>query len=277
MRDFAVSPLPAWVERLWAEVGLAVVLGLVLATLGPFRTFESDPLQRMGFWIGLSAVWFVLVLVVDSLLDCSPLADRIGRGQRLVFKVALAALPMLFFVAAAVQTLFAFVPAIEKFAHLYLKTLLIGGGLTLISTALLSGPRRSIPAPLPGADLVSSPPVAVAGPALPIRAAAEPHALLERLPRHLHGPILCLQTEDHYVRVHTPHGSALVLMRMRDAIAMMGDDAGMRVHRCWWIARAAVQSWGRSGRTLRVELANGLVVPVSQPYAQATREALAGR
>lgn len=264
MRDFAISPLPRWAERLWAEVELAVALGLALAVLGPFRTSESDPLQRIGFWIGLSALWFVIVMAINSLVDRAPFAREIGGFQRLALKVAVAAVPMLVFVMLGVQALFHFTPDWHKLLHLYPRTVLVGAGLTLVSSALFSGPlrtldRRAVPETPP------EPP-----PPLP---QLEAHPLQARLPAHLRGAILCLQTEDHYVRIHTPRGSALILMRMGDAVAAMGGT-GMRVHRSWWIAHDAVKSCTRNGRTLRIELANGLVVPVSQPYARTAREAL---
>ncbi|MGK6319473.1 LytTR family DNA-binding domain-containing protein [Sphingomonas sp. DT-204] len=275
MRDFAISPLPGPVERIWAEIGLGVGLGLVLAVLGPFRTYESEPLQRIGFWIGLSALWFVMLMAVDLLIDRSPLAGRLTETRRLALKVALAAVPMLLFVAPATQALFDFTPDWHKLLHLYPKTLLIGAGLTLVSTAVFGGPlrwpdRRPRVTAEPTSDERSPAPQ-------PPRAASAPIApcpVRTRIPAHLHGPILCLETEDHYVRVYTPEGSGLILMRMRDAVAAMEESAGMRVHRSWWVARDAVKSGARAGRTLRLELANGLVVPVSQPYAAAVCELL---
>jgi hypothetical protein len=279
MRDFAISPIPARVEKLWAEIGLAVGLGLVLAAMGPFRTYEGEPLQRIGFWIGLSAAWFVLAMAVDLLIDHSPLPDRLDAPRRLVIKVMLAAFPMLLFVAPATQALFGWAPGLHKLLCLYPKTLLIGAGLTLVSAALLSRPAH-----LPGRDEPASSDVGVddAAPLERAPSTIEPNPgqednadacpLQSRLPPHLRGPILCLQTEDHYVRIHTEKGSTLVLMRMRDAVEAMNGSCGLRVHRSWWVSLAAIKVSERSGRTLILELVNGLVVPVSQPYAATVRE-----
>ena len=38
---------------------------------------------------------------------------------------------------------------------------------------------------------------------------------------------LALEAEDHYVRVHTLHGSALILMRLADAVTVL--DFGRRI------------------------------------------------
>ncbi|MCW4461198.1 LytTR family transcriptional regulator DNA-binding domain-containing protein [Sphingomonas sp. BT-65] len=261
MRDFAVLPVPRWAERFWAEVGLAVACGFLLALWGPFHTYQSEPLQRLGFWIGLCAVWCVLMMVVEALVDRSPLARHLSWSQRLAVKLMLATFPMLLAVAPAIQALFHVTPAWHKVLHLYPKTLLVGAGMTLVSIAMI-GRRPRIH------RFVTDAEVPVAEPRI-----AEPvvDALQERLPLHLRGPILCLQMEDHYVRIHTARGSAMVLMRMGDAVAALGER-GLRVHRSWWVAHAAVKAGGRAGRTLRIELHNGLTVPVSKPYSQTVRE-----
>lgn len=267
MRDFAVLPMPQWAERLWAEVGLAVACGFVLAVLGPFHTYQSEPLQRLGFWIGLCAVWCVLMMVMEVLVDRSPLAQHLSWSQRLAVKLMLATFPMLLAVAPAIEALFHVTPGWHKLVHLYPRTLLVGAGMTLVSIAVIG--RR----PRMDSFIADAEPRFAARPASVAIIEPTADALQERLPLHLRGLVLCLQMEDHYVRIHTDRGSAMVLMRMGDAVAALGER-GLRVHRSWWVAHAAVKAGGRAGRTLRIELHNGLMVPVSKPYAEAVREAL---
>lgn len=88
--------------------------------------------------------------------------------------------------------------------------------------------------------------------------------LLARLPAHSSLPILALESEDHYVRVHGPIRSELILVRLRDAISEMDDVEGTQVHRSWWVAASAVASATLSGRILEIELTNGLRVPVAR-------------
>jgi hypothetical protein len=88
--------------------------------------------------------------------------------------------------------------------------------------------------------------------------------LAERLPPHLRAPPIALQMEDHYVRVHTPQGSTLLLMRMRDAVAELDGIPGALVHRSWWVARGAVEGVRRDGRNLRLRLAGGIEAPVAR-------------
>lgn len=46
--------------------------------------------------------------------------------------------------------------------------------------------------------------------------------------------VVCLQMEDHYVRVHTRKGSRLVLATFRQAMEAVANRDGLRVHRSWW-------------------------------------------
>ena len=76
--------------------------------------------------------------------------------------------------------------------------------------------------------------------------------------------VLCLQMEDHYVRIHRPGGSTIELMPMTTAIARYGRADGIRVHRSWWVARDAIRQVEQEGRNWRLVLTNGLVVPVAR-------------
>jgi DNA-binding LytR/AlgR family response regulator len=82
---------------------------------------------------------------------------------------------------------------------------------------------------------------------------------------------LALASEDHYLRVYTARGDTLVHHRF-DALAELGD-AGVRVHRSWWVARAAVTGSEREGERIVLLLSNGLRVPVSRTYLIPAREA----
>jgi DNA-binding LytR/AlgR family response regulator len=77
--------------------------------------------------------------------------------------------------------------------------------------------------------------------------------------------------EDHYVRAHGPEGSALILMRMRDAVAELDGMAGLQVHRSWWVAREAVERVEKEGDRVRLRLVNGMTVPVARSQIGAVR------
>ena len=99
-------------------------------------------------------------------------------------------------------------------------------------------------------------------------------ALTEKLPHRLRrATLLALAAEDHYLRVHTDAGDALILMRLSDAIAAVEALDGARTHRSWWVARNAVERVSRGDGRAVLTLSNGLEAPVSRTYAPALREA----
>lgn len=89
-------------------------------------------------------------------------------------------------------------------------------------------------------------------------------ALRARLPRTFRGPILALQSEDHYVRIHGEGESELLLIRLRDAIAEMDRASGVQVHRSWWVAHNAIARTEPAGRSWNIVLTNGVIVPVAR-------------
>jgi DNA-binding LytR/AlgR family response regulator len=104
-----------------------------------------------------------------------------------------------------------------------------------------------------------------------------PNPLLDALPPELGSDVIALEMEDHYVRVHTALGSEMVLMRLRDAMALMAahmpDIEGRQVHRSWWVARGAVEDVRREGRNVRLVLARGIEAPVARAQVSELRSA----
>jgi len=84
--------------------------------------------------------------------------------------------------------------------------------------------------------------------------------------------VLCLRMEDHYVRVHTLSGSRLVEGPLERVVASLGEAEGLRVHRSWWVSRAAVAAVEAEGRNLRLRLTNGLRAPVSRASVAKLRQ-----
>ena len=86
-----------------------------------------------------------------------------------------------------------------------------------------------------------------------------------RLPAELRGSeIHALSADDHYVHVHTNSGESMQLLKLKDAIAMMGDVAGTQVHRSWWVANSAIKSVRASATKPTIQLVDDTIVPVSR-------------
>jgi DNA-binding LytR/AlgR family response regulator len=98
-----------------------------------------------------------------------------------------------------------------------------------------------------------------------------PPALLIRLPPGIGSDIIALETEDHYLRVHTVAGSGLILMRMADAVALLDPRLGAQVHRRWWVAHAAVAGVRTEGQKLFLCLIDNRLVPVGRTFSAAAR------
>lgn len=105
-------------------------------------------------------------------------------------------------------------------------------------------------------------------------AGAAPARFPARLPPKLRGAtIRAVQSEDHYLRVHTDRGSDLILMRLTDALVELEGLEGAQTHRSWWVAREAVRDVRRRDGRATLILDGGLEAPVSRRYARALREA----
>jgi len=97
-------------------------------------------------------------------------------------------------------------------------------------------------------------------------------AFLVRLPPAIGRDVIALEAEDHYVRVHTMAGSALILMRFSDAITLLAALDGLRVHRSYWVRRSSVAETRSNGRGMTLLLDNGLHIPVSEGYKALVRQ-----
>lgn len=97
---------------------------------------------------------------------------------------------------------------------------------------------------------------------------------LDRLPPRLKGGVLyAVESQDHYLRLHTSKGADLILMRLSDAIAELEGVEGAQTHRSWWVARDAVAGSRREGDRIVLQLKSGAEAPVSRPNVKPLREA----
>lgn len=105
-------------------------------------------------------------------------------------------------------------------------------------------------------------------------AGAAPARFLDRLPPKLKGATLrAVESEDHYLRLHTDRGSDLILMRLSDALKELEGLEGAQTHRSWWVARDAVRDVTRGEGRATLTLEGGIQAPVSRRYARALRAA----
>lgn len=95
---------------------------------------------------------------------------------------------------------------------------------------------------------------------------AKYHQFMAKLPIEKRGKLLCLEMDDHYLKVHTDKGHHMILMRFKDALVFLEDYPGVQTHRSWWVAIDAVLKQEKTGRKLSLQLTNQQQVPVSRSF-----------
>ncbi len=241
----------------------AIPVGLLLGFAGPFGTYPNLPTAtRYGFWLGLTLAGVVAVMAAQAVL---PLAKLRAGVARIIAVALLSAVPMTFVVAwtmTLVQPGRVYTPAQlpALFVAVAAVQLLVAWA-TAVSSAK--------------AEVAVAPALPVSGEAMELATPAGfPAALTAKLPPDVGREIVAIETEDHYLRVHGAGGkSALILMRMADAVAMLDARLGAQVHRRWWVADGAVAGMETAG----LRLSDGRLVPVGRTFAAAVRARFAAR
>lgn len=303
-RDLAGSPRPALMVAFYLGVPLCVAIVMAWNPTGSRAPRMEGPFLPAAYWLGLLLPLWALLHLGAVALKRAFGAVRV-RPPLLVLLFASAAVatllfrPYLIHYWALVDRLLdpANAPAYSALPPLwpqslneFLSTLQRAGFLFAVWAAVnlfyvhaLGVPRYGygIPAATAAArdaDVATVRAAAAAGPHA--AGAAQPPdtrrtpAFLERLPRDLGGELIALQAQDHYLRVTTRAGSALVLYRFSDALRDMEGTAGIRVHRSHWVARSAVQRLVARGGRHSLLLTNGERIPVSRTYLDRVRQQL---
>lgn len=231
----------------WASLsGVSLMIGVV----GPFGTFDDLPLlARLGYWLIVCPATFWAGFLPATLGYAA--AERAGAGDvaALIFSALASSLPVTVLLAGLHHVAFgqAFLAeALSLFPYIAIVSVAVIG----VFDHLVAGPAAPLPSP------------------------NDPPEWLDRLPGHLGRDLIVLQAQDHYVMAETPCGQALIRARLSDAEAALGPY-GLRVHRSWWVARAAIDEYAYRGGAPVITLRNGREVPVGRAYRKRVRAALA--
>lgn len=235
-----------YLHRWWRSHVVAAAAGLFLTLVGALGTDAAPWFDRLVFWVILLQLGSFFASVVGVAVSHRP---RIGESVTLrwvVMTLAVAA-PMTLFSWGLARVVFGWAAPIDV-AFFVWASLLITGSMTALMTAIAT-PGRATQGP-------QSPPAGV--------------KLRERLPPPFRGAeIYAVSAEDHYLRVHTSAGGALVLLRLADALAELDGIEGAQIHRSWWVARAAIVGAHRDGRKMTLTLKGDIIAPVSRPNVKA--------
>ena len=225
--------------RWWARaLSFAAVIGVLIGVIGPFGSYLNPMPLRVLDQLVMTISGTVLA---GTLI---PLQLRVGRraGLPLPFILAVAivltAVPIAALSAVVSMLIWPWNVAHYHVSNWYFEALLMLTALFALWVVLEAAQRAWRVAGAP----------ALARPASGLAV----------------GPVICLQTEDNYVRVHRAEGSTLELMPLHEAISRFGRADGLQAHRGWWVAASAVEGAERDGRNWRLRLANGLRAPVAR-------------
>jgi hypothetical protein len=271
VRSSCVKRLRRTLLELWAIAPVAAVVGF----LGPFGSYlAGDFLMRFGRWAALLLGAYVLARPALLFWHWVAQATGLPRRSLTLWGMVLSSFPMALvwrLVGRDEIQLLGGYSGLLPFALLCsLLIMAVAWWAERADAHLLayygSGPSREWTAGISGSGLpdpMLTPP-RPAEPRTPATGSSSRPRLYARLSSSFDGPILALESEDHYVRVHGMHGSELLLLRLRDAIVEMDQHPGEQTHRSWWVSRGAVAGVSGTGRTREVRLVNGLRVPVAR-------------
>lgn len=251
----------AALRKMVIDLSIMTGLGVVLALVGPFGTFDLPFALRLVYWVSLVLGGYACYRPIAGWMIRLGEALDLPEAAAWVASCLVATVPMTLIVwtVGHLSQPFA-LPSLDTGITMYGYVLVIGGmvmGLFYLFERGTPAAAPTVAAPTSTAEhQVPDPP--------------QPR-FLERIPARLGTDLIALQMEDHYVRIHTRLGSDLILMRMRDAVAELDEIDGAQVHRSWWVARRAITRTERDGRSLRLVLDGGLEVPVSRDAAAALK------
>jgi hypothetical protein len=238
-----------WLRR----AAIIVLVSALVASASPFGTSDMDIGPRFAYWLGGISVgwaqWMLIIGVLHRTTGANPWPPGVAGSVAAVLFAAVMAVEIY-----AVRTWLIDVPPGNGTAP-FLAILVAMLAYCWLGQLLVRLASGGPPAPPMESDRGTE-----------VR-------FLKRIPDHIAGNLLCLRTEDHYLRIHTSAGQDLILCRMKDALLELAGADGMQVHRSYWVARGAVTNVERIGRKTTLILSNGLRVPVSESFLPAVRDA----
>lgn len=266
-------------RRIAIETFLMVATGLLFGLIGPFGTFELPLVPRVLLWILMILAGYPIFRTLGTVANWLAETTAVPYWVALPLALTIAAIPMSFIVAGLFMRMDP-VDAVQRqgfiilYAEVWLVGLVIHGAMTLLMRQPATEPLAAVPLPQSISESLPAVAVAVAaGQAEPDPSEPAP-ASRPALPLPPgFGPLLALKAEDHYLRAYASGREELFLMRLRDAVAMLPDDAGVQVHRSWWVAKDAVSKLNRDGRSATLTLSNGTEVPVARDRMAAVKAA----
>ena len=242
IRSASSVPATRWaVPALARWIALTVVAGTLLAILGPFGSYmNGGATLLLAYWNGAMLLGLVLYGSAYRLVASRTAFKSWRWWLALIAATLVASIPEALATRAAALALSPELTRVHLPLPLWFAQTATIGLIAMMGIGFAL--RRSVSAP------IDTPAVSPS---------------IEPIVTPLGGDVLALQMEDHYVRVHRPAGTELILMPLGRAIEAMQVE-GLRTHRSWWVASHAVTAIEGNARSMRLRLSNGVVAPVAR-------------
>ena len=247
----------AWRARL-RELGVLVAIGTFLTFMNPFNSVGGLPfIYGWLFWTGL-IIYGSIVGTITVRLIANWLPVKYWWGLFIIAPPIIAA-----FVTPAIMGIlwmggagvpWSYVPRLFGFTYI-ISLAMTGMGFLMDRAGLSKDSLYDEEADNNGT-------------------ARDPeHLFLQRLPaRYAQADLYAVESEDHYLRIHTSLGQELILMRLSDAVRELESMDGVQTHRSWWVARKGVASVSRTDGKVSLTLHNDAVATVSRPNVKRLKE-----
>jgi len=228
------------------------IVGLVAGLAGPFGTFEALPQGlRIVYWLIIAFTTYGIGMFAGLTIGEALRPRSLPQVLVTLVTSAGAAVPVTAVVVVANAVFMGDMPELPSVFVLFFYSLVVCLGVFVLADMILPSVVRD--------------------------EAAQPPAILKRVPPHLRGNLVRISTADHYVEVHTDNGMSLILMRFSDAMAETGSVPGVQIHRGHWVALDAVRHLKRAEGKPMVELVSGETLPVSRGQLAGVKAALSTR
>ena len=235
-------------RRHFSEARTWIVIAGIAAALSLAAPFESDRLMRalprFCYWFGIVASTYMTGFLVAHLM--LGLQARLGRPLLVAASAIVGGIAITAVVAIINLLALDYWPGAEA-PVTFGTTFCIAAIVSLLFEMVSTHPTAETVAPAP--------------------------SILDRIPLEKRGPLVAISVEDHYVRVRTHKGEAVILMRLGDAMRETGQTQGLQVHRSHWVSVPEVRAARRDGDRAILTMSHGTEIPVSRRYIPDIKEA----
>lgn len=232
--------------------GIGVAMGIFLSLVGAMQTQDLPLFKRLFYWVFTMLCGTAIAHVTTKVLDR---ASFLKLWQEILLMFIIITCLISVFIWAFTAYYFSFELHIKRLVFYLIPVGIISIAMTGLHFMADQIPHQSHEIAQPVLEVYS------------------PNAkLMTRLDdRFKDAEIFAVSSEDHYLRVYTSSGEALILMRLYDAIEELEGIEGSQVHRSWWVAKNAIAEAIKQEGRPAFRLKNNQTVPISRTFLKALR------